>query len=134
MLRAVGMTQVQVRRMIRHESVVTSLIGAALGIPIGIALAALFGQTIGFFVVLAAVGQLIVFLIAAMIAGILAAIFPARRASRLNVLAGAPVRVTRGAELLAGARLESSPWRTCSSTTALSEAATTSGLRVSQPS
>ena len=32
MLRAVGMTQVQVRRMIRHESVVTSLIGAALGI------------------------------------------------------------------------------------------------------
>jgi putative ABC transport system permease protein len=86
MLRAVGMTQVQVRRMIRHESVVTSLIGAALGLPIGIALAALIGQTIGFFVFSLPVGQLVVFLIAAVIAGILAAIFPARRASRLNVL------------------------------------------------
>jgi putative ABC transport system permease protein len=39
MLRAVGMTRLQVRRMIRHESVVTSLIGAALGIPLGIVLA-----------------------------------------------------------------------------------------------
>jgi len=86
MLRAVGMTQLQVRRMIRHESVVTSLIGAALGLPIGIALAALIGQTIGFFVFSLPVGQLIVFLVAAVIAGILAAIFPARRAARLNVL------------------------------------------------
>ena len=32
MLRAVGMTRWQVRRMIRYESVITSLIGAALGI------------------------------------------------------------------------------------------------------
>ena len=32
MLRAVGMTRRQVRRMIRHESVITSLIGAALGL------------------------------------------------------------------------------------------------------
>jgi putative ABC transport system permease protein len=86
MLRAVGMTQVQVRRMIRHESVVTSLIGAALGLPIGIALAALIGQTIGFFVFSLPIGQLIVFLVAAVIAGIVAAIFPARRAARLNVL------------------------------------------------
>jgi len=86
MLRAVGMTQVQVRRMIRHESVVTSLIGAALGLPIGIALAVLIGQTIGFFVFSLPVAQLVVFLIAAVIAGIVAAIFPARRASRLNVL------------------------------------------------
>ena len=37
MLRAVGMTRRQMRRMIRHESVVTSLIGAALGLPLGIA-------------------------------------------------------------------------------------------------
>ncbi len=86
MLRAVGMTQVQVRRMIRHESVVTSLIGAALGLPIGILLAVLIGQTIGFFVFSLPIGQLIVFLIAAVIAGIVAAIFPARRAARLNVL------------------------------------------------
>ena len=50
MLRAVGMTRIQVRRMIRHESVVTSLIGAALGLPLGIVLAVLIGQAIGFFV------------------------------------------------------------------------------------
>ena len=31
MLRAVGMTRRQVRRMVRHESVITALIGAALG-------------------------------------------------------------------------------------------------------
>ena len=40
MLRAVGMTRRQTRRMIRHESVITALIGAALGLPLGICLAA----------------------------------------------------------------------------------------------
>ena len=44
MLRAVGMTRRQARRMIRHESVMTALIGAALGLPLGIALAALVTQ------------------------------------------------------------------------------------------
>ncbi len=39
MLRAVGMTRRQVRRMIRHESVITALIGAALGIILGVVLA-----------------------------------------------------------------------------------------------
>ena len=39
MLRAVGLTRRQTRRMIRHESVVTALIGAALGLPLGILLA-----------------------------------------------------------------------------------------------
>ena len=39
MLRAVGMTRRQVRRMIRHESIITALIGAALGIPVGVVLA-----------------------------------------------------------------------------------------------
>ena len=41
MLRAVGMTRRQTRRMIRHESVITALIGAALGLPLGVFLAAL---------------------------------------------------------------------------------------------
>ena len=41
MLRAIGMTRRQVRRMIRHESVITALIGAAIGIVLGIVLAAL---------------------------------------------------------------------------------------------
>ena len=41
MLRAIGMSRRQVRRMVRHESVVTALIGATLGIAVGLFLAAL---------------------------------------------------------------------------------------------
>ena len=47
MLRAVGMTRRQTRRMIRHESVITALIGAALGLPLGIFLAALVTRALG---------------------------------------------------------------------------------------
>jgi putative ABC transport system permease protein len=80
------MTRRQTRRMIRHESVVTALIGAALGIPVGIVLAALVGQAIDFAAFAVPWTTLIVFVIAAIVVGLLAAIFPARRASRLNVL------------------------------------------------
>jgi putative ABC transport system permease protein len=86
MLRAVGMTRRQTRRMIRHESIVTALIGAALGIPLGIGLALLVSQAIGFFAFAIPWGTLVVFVISAIVVGILAAIFPARRAARLNVL------------------------------------------------
>ena len=87
MLRAVGMTRRQLRRMIRHESVITALIGAALGIPVGIVLALMVGQAIEYPAFTIPVGTLVVFVIAAILAGLLAAIFPARRAARLNVLA-----------------------------------------------
>ncbi|MFL5960099.1 MAG: ABC transporter permease [Gaiellaceae bacterium] len=88
MLRAVGMTRRQVRRMIRHESIVTSLIGAALGIVVGFFLAilvthALSDEGIVFAVPYASIAY---FVIAAIIVGILAAIWPARRAAKLNVL------------------------------------------------
>jgi putative ABC transport system permease protein len=86
MLRAIGMTRRQVRRMIRHESVITALIGGALGIALGIVLGALLVARVDFIAFTLPIGQLIVFAIAAVIVGILAAIFPARRASRLNVL------------------------------------------------
>jgi putative ABC transport system permease protein len=86
MLRAVGMTRLQVRRMIRHEAVITALIGAVLGIPVGILLAWLIGHAIDFAAFAVPYGTLVVFVVAAVIAGIVAAIFPARRASRLNVL------------------------------------------------
>jgi putative ABC transport system permease protein len=86
MLRAVGTTRRQVRRMIRQESVVTALIGAVLGIPLGILLALLIGKAINFAAFAIPYGYLVTFIIAAVIAGIIAAIFPARRASRLNVL------------------------------------------------
>ena len=86
MLRAVGMTRRQLRRMIRHESVITALIGAALGIPVGIVLALMIGQAIEYPAFTIPVGTLVVFVIAAIVAGLVAAIFPARRAARLNVL------------------------------------------------
>jgi len=86
MLRAIGMTRRQVRRMIRHESVITALIGAAIGIALGVVLAALLIARVDFIVLSLPVGQLIIFAIAAILVGIIAAIFPARRASRLNVL------------------------------------------------
>jgi ABC-type antimicrobial peptide transport system permease subunit len=80
------MTRRQVRRMIRHESVITSAIGGVLGIVLGIALGALLVARVDFIDFTLPVGQLVVFAVAAIIVGIIAAIFPARRASRLNVL------------------------------------------------
>ena len=86
MLRAVGMTRRQVRRMIRHESIITSAIGGILGILLGIALGALLVARVDFIDFTLPVTQLIVFGVAAIVVGIIAAIFPARRAARLNVL------------------------------------------------
>jgi putative ABC transport system permease protein len=88
MLRAVGMTRRQMRRMIRHEAVVTALIGAALGLPLGVALGALVTQSLSQYGVSFSlpVGSLVVFTIVAIVAGIAAAVLPARRAARLNVL------------------------------------------------
>ena len=87
MLRAVGMSRRQVRRMIRHESVITALLGATFGIPLGVVLALMVGVAIKYAAFTVPVGTLVVFVIAAILAGLVAAIFPARRASRLNVLA-----------------------------------------------
>ena len=44
MLRAIGMARIQVRRMIRHESVITALIGGVLGILLGIVLGGAAGR------------------------------------------------------------------------------------------
>ena len=88
MLRAIGMTRRQVRRMIRHESIVTALIGAALGIAVGIvprnpddAGAVRRGHRPR-----DPVDDDRLFVVATIVAGMLAAILPARRASRLNIL------------------------------------------------
>jgi putative ABC transport system permease protein len=86
MLRAVGMSRRQLRRMIRHESIITALLGASFGIPLGVILAIAVGVAINFSAVTIPVGTLVVFVIAAVLAGIIAAIFPARRAAKLNVL------------------------------------------------
>jgi ABC-type antimicrobial peptide transport system permease subunit len=88
MLRAIGMSRRQMRRMIRHESVVTALIGAALGLPLGVLLAALTTRAMGSL----GIGfhlpgkELAAFVLLAVMAGIGAAVLPARRAARLNVL------------------------------------------------
>jgi putative ABC transport system permease protein len=86
--RAIGMNRRHVRRMIRHESIVTALIGAALGIAVGIFLAALTSLALSDYGIVFAIpyGSLAVFVVVAIAAGMLAAILPARRASRLNVL------------------------------------------------
>ena len=86
MLRAIGMTRRQVRRMIRHESVITALIGAAIGIVLGVVLAALLIVRVDFLVFTIPVTQLVIFGIAAIVVGLVAAIFPARRAAKLNPL------------------------------------------------
>jgi putative ABC transport system permease protein len=88
MLRAVGMTRRQVRRMVRHESVITALIGAALGLPLGVFLAALVTRALSQFEVEFSIPgtQLAIFALVAVIVGIVAAIVPARRAAKLNVL------------------------------------------------
>ena len=88
MLRAVGMTRRQVRRTVRHESVITALIGAALGVGVGLALAGLVtsafaDQGLAFSV---PVGSLVAFAVVAALAGVVAAVLPARRASRLDPL------------------------------------------------
>ncbi len=86
MLRAIGMTRRQVRRMIRHESVITALIGAAIGIVLGIALATLLIYRVDFLVFSFPTAQIVIFVIAAIVVGIVAAVFPARRAAKLDPL------------------------------------------------
>jgi putative ABC transport system permease protein len=85
MLRAIGMTPKQARRMIRHESIITALIGAALGLGLGTALAALI-MVKWHLAIAIPFSSLISFTLIAVIAGVAAAVMPARRASRLNVL------------------------------------------------
>jgi putative ABC transport system permease protein len=88
MLRTIGMTRRQARRMIRHESIITALIGAALGLPLGIFLAVLVTQALSQYDIAISIPlpELVAFTAVAILAGLGAAILPARRASRLNVL------------------------------------------------
>jgi ABC-type antimicrobial peptide transport system permease subunit len=86
MMRAIGMTRRQVRRMVRHESVITSLIGGVLGILLGVVLGGLLVARVDFIEFTLPTASLVVFALATIVVGILAAIFPARRAARLNVL------------------------------------------------
>jgi len=90
MMRAIGLDRRRVRRMIRLESLAISLFGATLGIVLGL-LAGIFGirsiqgDVPELSIVIPWV-RVVVFLVLAAIVGVLAAWWPARRASRLDVL------------------------------------------------
>jgi putative ABC transport system permease protein len=89
LLRAVGMTRSQVRTTVRWESVITSLLGAVLGIILGIGLGwiivfALKDQGLTSFKL--PVGPTIIIMIMSFIVGLFAAIYPAWRATRVNIL------------------------------------------------
>ncbi len=88
MLRAVGMSRRQVRRLVRYESVITALIGAILGTVLGVIFAALVSRPLADegFELAYPVGTLLILLVLAALAGVLAAIWPARRAAKLDVL------------------------------------------------
>ena len=88
MLRAIGATRGQIRRMISLESVITASIGGVLGLVIGTSFAWIVcrGLTdLGIHFSVPAL-QLLLFLGIAVLVGLLAAAAPARRAARLRVV------------------------------------------------
>jgi putative ABC transport system permease protein len=88
MLRAVGMSRRQVKRMVRYEAVITAVIGAISGLIVGVIFAFLIGIPLSGdgFELSYPIGTLIVILILTALAGVIAAIYPARKAAKLDVL------------------------------------------------
>ncbi|NJQ02756.1 ABC transporter permease [Streptomyces zingiberis] len=90
MLRAIGMDRARVKRMIRLESVVISLFGAVLGIGLGIFLGWAAGtsvrDTLEAYTMTVPWDRIALFLALAGLVGVVAALWPARRAARLNAL------------------------------------------------
>jgi putative ABC transport system permease protein len=89
LLRAVGMTRRQVRRMVRWESVTVAVLGTFVGLVLG----TVFGWAAtrvladeGMHVFVVPFGQLAGVVVLAVLAGIAAAVLPARGAAKLDVL------------------------------------------------
>ncbi|MDH3499171.1 MAG: FtsX-like permease family protein [Acidimicrobiia bacterium] len=89
LLRAVGLSRLQTRRMIRSEASIISIFGASLGVAIGI----FFGWAIlqalqdqGFTAFVIPYGTVLLWIIVTGILGVIFALLPAWRASKLNVL------------------------------------------------
>ena len=87
-LRALGTSRRQLRRMVRHESVVVALIGAAVGLPLGIGLSALITRALADYDVALSVpvGALVTITLVATVAAVIAATGPARRAGRVQIV------------------------------------------------
>ncbi len=89
LLRAVGMSRRQNRRMIRWEAVIIAAVGAVLGTALGVALGVLMVQAIPDEIISSFAlpwTRIIIMAVVASLMGLLAALFPAWRASRMNVL------------------------------------------------
>ncbi|MGV9389022.1 ABC transporter permease [Streptomyces olivaceus] len=90
MLRAIGLNRKGVKRMVRLESLVISLFGAALGIGLGVffgwAAGELVGAEVATYELVLPWDRIGVFVLLAAVVGVLAALWPARRAARLNML------------------------------------------------
>ncbi|MEV6804365.1 FtsX-like permease family protein [Streptomyces sp. NPDC051132] len=90
MLRAIGLDRGAVKRMVRLESLVISLFGGVLGIGLGVFFGWAAGQVLATkmptYELVLPWGRMAVFLLLAGAVGVLAALWPARRAARLNVL------------------------------------------------
>ncbi len=89
LLRAIGMTRGQLRRMVRLESVLISVYGSVLGLGLGALIGISLTQALsdqGISELVMPGGRLAVFLAIGAVIGVLAAAWPARRAARMKVL------------------------------------------------
>lgn len=88
LLRAVGMDRVQLRKAIRWESAIVSVLGTALGLIIGIALAVSFVYALGDSQLkpVLPTTTIVVIVVLGILAGVIAAAWPAWRASSKDVL------------------------------------------------
>lgn len=89
LLRAVGLTRPQLRRLVTLESVIVAVLGSVLGVLLGVGFGAILVRLLkdnGITELAIPWGQLAVFVVLAALFGVVAAIGPARRAARQNVL------------------------------------------------
>ena len=89
LMRAVGMTRRQTRRMVRWEAIIVSTFGALVGIVLGTLIGVVLSIAVPDTVIESvsfSPSTIIAILIGAVIAGLLAALYPSAKASRMNVL------------------------------------------------